>query len=351
MKHTIWCVAALVAACAHPSPQPVEAPSAPLATAPDPVLVLPGEFEPVDRVLIGWEESNWELLDYFTNLALAITEEADLVVAGERDDRDELVSYLVRAGVPQERIDRIDAPLDTMWMRDYGPVFVRAPNGEQVVVDLPYALGDRSLDDELPAAVAAHDGRPHLRIKLPVEGGHIQADGAGRCMLTDDVVVDAGLDYGMGVEELQRRLRRVFGCQQIIYVPSLQGEETGHLDVFALVTGPGRVLVGRYPRSRDPDNAELLDIAAELLEEGGFEVTRIPMPSHRQRTVFRTYTNALILDGAVLVPVYRETARYEAEALQILAEAFPERRIVPIEADDPMSLAGAVHCTTRSVPR
>lgn len=350
MNNSTWCIAALLAACAYPSPPEAQSPvAAPVAA--EPTLVLPGEFEPVERVLIGWEQSNWELLDYFTNLALAITEEADLVVVGEQSDRDELISYLVAAGVPPERIDRIDAPLDTMWMRDYGPVYVRAADGERVVVDLPYALGDRTRDDELPATVAAHERRPHLRVKLPVEGGHIQADGAGRCVLTDDVVVNAALDFGMPLQELQGRLRRTFGCRQIVYVPSLEGEETGHLDVFALVTGPGRILVGRYPRAQDPENAELLDVGAELLEEAGFEVTRIPMPSHRRRYVFRTYTNALILDGAVLVPVYRETARYEAEALRVLAEAFPGRRIVPIEADAPMDLAGAVHCTTRSVPR
>ena len=109
MNNHLWCAAALLAACAHPTGPTVE--MAPAPDASDQTLVLPGEFEPVDRVLIGWEQSNWELLDYFTNLSLAITEEADLVVAGEPGDRDELIEMLVAAGVPRERIDRIDAPL------------------------------------------------------------------------------------------------------------------------------------------------------------------------------------------------------------------------------------------------
>ncbi|MCA9610474.1 MAG: agmatine deiminase family protein [Myxococcales bacterium] len=319
-------------------------------TPPPSPFALPAEFEPVDRVLIGFEQGNWDYLPYFTELAEDVAQHADVVVVGDEIDRSAFAEHLVSVGVRPERIQQVEAPLDSMWIRDYGPMFVRTHDGTLAVVDLPYH-DDRVADDELPGRIASLERRLHVRVKLPLEGGHIQSDGSGRCVVTDQVMHLAQLDLGLGPNDVADELYALFGCEETTWVPAMAGEETGHLDVFALVTGPGRILVGRYERAQDPLNARLLDEAAETLANAGFVVTRIPMPSNGHQRIFRTYTNALILDDAVLVPVFGGHAYREREALDVLAEAFPTRRIVPIDASGVMELAGAVHCTTRAVPR
>lgn len=347
MRHAPAClVASILAACAGPgSFLAIDKPAPP----PSP-FALPAEFEPVGRVLIGFEQGNWDYLPYFTELAVEVAERADVVVVGYEVDRTAFAEHLASVGVPADRVEQIDAPIDSMWIRDYGPVFVRTHAGPLAVVDLPYH-DDRLEDDQLPGRIAALERRLHVRVKLPLEGGHIQSDGSGRCVVTDMVLEAAERDLGLDEHGLADELYALFGCEETTWVPAMAGEETGHLDVFALITGPGRILVGRYERAQDPLNARLLDEAAETLADAGFVVTRIPMPGNAHRRIFRTYTNALILDGAVIVPVFGQHPAREHEALEILAEAFPAREIVPIEASGVMALAGAVHCTTRAIPR
>lgn len=319
--------------------------------APEPPdFALPAEFEPVDRVLVGFEAGGWDHLPYFTELAEAMAPHARIVITGPAEDRAGLARHLAAVGVPPAAIEELDAPVDTMWIRDYGPLFVRARTGELAVVDPPYH-DDRRADDELPARVAALEGLTHVRTKLPLEGGHLQADGGGRCVLTRRVLTVAERDLGLDEAAVERELHARFGCDAITWVPALRGEETAHLDVFALITGPGRILVGRYDAPDDPENAAILDEAARLLAAAGFAVTRIPMPPNERRSAFATHTNALILEGAVLVPVYGRPHRGEQDALRIFGAAFPTRRIVPVEASGVMALAGAVRCTTRPIPR
>jgi agmatine/peptidylarginine deiminase len=74
------------------------------------------------------------------------------------------------------------------------------------------------------------------------------------------------------------------------------------------------------------------------------------MPDNDRRQVFRTYTNAVALNGVVLVPVYRQHQTGRGAALRTFRQAFPGRAIVPIESDGIADLAGAVHCMTMQVP-
>lgn len=335
----------LVSACAGPTK------SVRMEGDPRAVLTLPGEFEPVDEVLLGWEGGNWEHLPFFTTLAQELaSSRTRLVLVGTAEDRGEFVQHLEASGVDAARLGAVDAVVDTMWIRDYGPVYVRSPAGELLVVDLPYHE-DRPHDDALPEVLAFARGQRSIATKLPLEGGHLQADGAGRCVITDDAMQRAVVDAGLTPAEVESELRELFGCFHVTWVPALIGEETGHLDMFALLTGPGQILVGEYTPSSDPENAQILDEVARLLTVSGFRVTRVPMPSNEHGLLFRTHTNALIVDDAVFVPIFEHERGTEQRALQVFARAFPGRRIVPIDSSSMITLAGAVHCATRGVPR
>ena len=52
------------------------------------------------------------------------------------------------------------------------------------------------------------------------------------------------------------------------------------------------------------------------------------------------------MNGKVLVPVYDEDTRFEAAALAVFKQAYPDRQIVPINSDSIIQWAGAIHCVT-----
>ena len=60
------------------------------------------------------------------------------------------------------------------------------------------------------------------------------------------------------------------------------------------------------------------------------------------------YTNYLVTNGVVLVPVYG--CREDEEAKAILRERFPERDVVGIPALTLTEEGGAVHCVTQQQP-
>lgn len=340
--------APLRAVASMPADEPIEREPASASDAPDDVVGLPGEYEPVDRVLFGWHAGNWGYVGFFASVLRAVTSDAKALIAVE-DDREQalLAAALSQHGIDLERVEFVVHELDSMWIRDYGPMLVRTRDGGYRVIDLPYHA-DREHDDDYPASFAAHEGLPVSRPALEMEGGHIQSDGAGRCVVSRDVLTRNQVLYDEA--EVRRSLQLYFGCREVTFVPPLYAEETGHVDVFAYVTGPARVIVGSYRREQDLVNARRLNDAARLLREAGFTVTRIPMPDNEHRRIFRTYTNVLVTNHSVLVPVFRRDRHHQHEALRAFAQAFPTRHVVPIAADGVMSLAGALHCTAVAVP-
>lgn len=300
-------------------------------------------------LLVAWTGANWEHEEAFGSLLAHATLAGQVVVAIAPGEERWRVRRLVRDfGGEIGSLRFFRAALDTFWIRDFGPHIVRSsPSGEWEVVDLQYA-DDRPRDDVFPTRFGRRTGVRVSSTTLDLEGGHLLADGAGSCVITDDVLVRNGAGWTQG--EVEDELARLFDCAQVLVVPRLRGESTGHVDVMLLLTGPRSALVGHYHGATRPVDTARLDHAAATLRAGGFSVTRVPMPESEHDGVFRTHTNAVVLRDRVLVPVFDADPSAELAALTVFGEAFPERAIVPIPADTLAPLDGLLHCVTVSLP-
>jgi agmatine deiminase len=329
---------------ARPAPV-VIIPAAPASDLDDTPARMPGEWEPVSDLLLAWDA---ELQDFFVAVIAGALGQAPItMVVNHPSDADDLDRALAEAGLRLDDLDVLVAPVQSIWVRDFGPLVVDLADGRRRVNDLYYFAGED--DDRFPAVITQLRWTDWHRVEVPLlmEGGNLLSDGRGRCLTTD-----AALDSGDGADRdlLRLLLRRYFGCTRTVIVPALDREPTGHVDMFVTVTGPGSALVGRYHPDDDPDNARRLDRTAALMRRAGFSVTRIPMPTNDDG-VFRTYTNAAAVNGVVLVPVYPEDVTEEAEALALFAAAYPGRAVVPIDASAVIALDGAIHCATMTIPR
>lgn len=308
-------------------------------------VVLPGEFEPVELVLMTWDES---LADFYAEMLLAMEGQAPAVFAVEDGEVEDIREALRLRGTDLSQVRFVGADADTVWMRDYGPLVVRGARGERWTVHFDYPT--RPLDDELAATVTPllWPDRRLVRVPMSIEGGNLLSDGAGRCLTTTLAhETDPIVRSPAGVA---RMLGRYLGCRDLIVLPRLAGEPTGHVDMLATITGPGEVIVGRYDPEVDPENAALLEEAAATLQRAGFLVRRVPMPDNSDGK-FRSYTNALAVNGVVMVPTYDEDEITERRALKVFRAAYPGRRIVGIDARAIIDLDGAVHCAAMSVAR
>ncbi len=62
-----------------------------------------------------------------------------------------------------------------------------------------------------------------------------------------------------------------------------------------------------------------------------------------------TYANFLIINGAVLVPLYNDSA--DEKALAVLAGCFPDREIIGIDSLALIKQSGSLHCASMQLPQ
>jgi agmatine/peptidylarginine deiminase len=303
------------------------------------------EFENTEAVLIAWEP---ELDGFLLNLIESTSQASDVwVLTWDLETSDSLRTRLEGRGVNLASIRFFEFPHESFWTRDFGPISVVDEEGQTTFIDPKY-YPQRRRDDAVPTLMARYFNVDVARPNLATEGGNFMTNGAGICVVTEWLLQE---NPNIDGNRIQRIQDQYFGCRQTIVLERLEREGTGHVDMFAKFVSQNTILVGQYDEL-DPQNAALLDRNVERLEDFAREnswslnIVRIPMPSG-SNGVYRSYTNSLIVNDRVIVPIYRADRRYEAEALEIYENAMPAGyTVVTVDAEDAIQLGGAVHCTT-----
>jgi agmatine deiminase len=111
-------------------------------------------------------------------------------------------------------------------------------------------------------------------------------------------------------------------------------------------------------RNRRDPNHKILRANRERLATfrtpagGRFDVVELPMPKpfgFDGQRVPASYANFLVVNGAVLVPQFRQQKR-DAEAREILGHCFRGREIVGVDCHDLIWGLGTLHCISQQQP-
>ena len=88
------------------------------------------------------------------------------------------------------------------------------------------------------------------------------------------------------------------------------------------------------------------------LEETPYQLIPLPLPaavhSAAGERLPASYANFLVINGAVLVPVYGDPA--DAVAVERIAGAFPDRQVIPVNCLPLIHQYGSLHCATMQLP-
>jgi agmatine/peptidylarginine deiminase len=88
--------------------------------------------------------------------------------------------------------------------------------------------------------------------------------------------------------------------------------------------------------------------ALRTLDGKPYRLLRLPLPRPIYDNGDRlpaTYANYLVINGAVLVPTYKQPD-LDREAMSIIQLAFPDREIVGIDCCAVIKQHGSLHCCT-----
>ncbi len=320
------------------------------------VVRLPAEFERQDALLVAANDFVTSFPQLYVDIVAGASRRTQVVsLVTSRQQRFVVERLLADRGLPMRTLQFVEAPHDTMWVRDYGPLFVTMADRSRAIIDADYLQFARPNDDQVPAAVAAsfHSNVIHAGIEL--EGGNLLSNGQGLILTTTELLM-ANDNLGRDEAAVRQLMHEHFGAHEVVILEPLAGESTGHIDMFAVFTSADTVIVGSYLPQFDPINAELLDRNAARLTEvtlpngKPLHVVRMPMPSH-QDNAFRTYTNGIFTNGTLLIPVYPGIdPAGERRARELFRRLLPGWEIIGIDVTGIIQYGGALHCVSMHVP-
>jgi agmatine/peptidylarginine deiminase len=301
--------------------------------APPGVVRNPSEWEPSEGVIIRWP------LGIPLGLVAEMSEDVMVttIVASAAQEADADRDYAA-AGVNMANVQYIHAPTDSIWTRDYGPWFI-FEDGNLAISDHIYNR-PRPNDDVIPQAVGTAWGLPVYGMDLINTGGNHMSDGLGTSMSTE-LVYDE--NPGKTEAEVDQIMLDYLGNDYVV-LDYIQSGGIHHIDCWAKFLGPSTVLVKDVPPS-DPTYDELNDRAAFLSQQMSpwgepYTVHRVYCPSGTY------YTNSLILNDKVLVPLFGSSE--DSIALQTYRDAMPGYEVLGFTGS--WATEDALHCRTMGVP-
>lgn len=321
-----------------------------LKTAPNLAYRLPGEFEPQAGLILSGDLAE-SYRDVFHQVVDAVPSNMRIItLVQDEDQRDVIRQRLRDRGRRPNDVLLVTAPHDSKWVRDFAPMMLLPKphtSGSPLLLDFEYL--DRSQHLTVNRDLARRMDLDVRHDLMKVEGGNFLSNGEGLC-LTSTSLLDA--NPTLSQHEISRRLRQAFGLDQIAFLERLDGEGTGHVDLFVTFTAPDTVVIGSYGRLSDPENAAILDRNADRLANiqtprGPLRVVRIPMPSNIDGK-WRTYTNVLYANR-VLLPVYKRDKKSEQKAVETYSRLLPGWTIARINVDPLIQGGGALHCVAMNL--
>ena len=367
---------------------------------------LPAEWEAQWGVMLTWphEDTDWQ--PYLAKITATYVE-----MAREIARREWLLIVVPKAEIVPEEVRKMErvvvfeCPTDDTWARDHGPVVLKAKTHPR-----PLPTGGEKGDippDEYPKKClwldfrfngwgekfpADNDNRIVERLfnvqcsmfnvqlenhqDFVLEGGSIESDGCGTIFTTSQCLLAPNRNQPLTLAEIEAELKRRLRAERVVWLDhgNLVGDDTdGHIDTIVRCAPDDTLLYVGCDDENDEQFADFQALEQQLkslktADGKPYRLLKLPMPeaifeegetrneeggTRKEEGGERlpaTYANFLILNGAVLAPVYGQPEN-DAEALRVIGEAFPDRDIIPIDARTIIRQHGSIHCLTMQLPK
>ncbi len=333
---------------------------------------MPAEWEPHEATWLSWPKNPLT----FPESIIEKVERIYLDMIEAISSGGERVDVLVDDAAVRMRVARLLKNVDNVqfheirtadvWIRDYGPVFVKnKKNGEVAATKWRFnAWGnkyeDLLADDDSGTKIARSTG---LRIFQPgtvLEGGSIDVNGKGSCLLTEQCLLNTNRSPDRSRLGIEGALNDYLGVTHPIWLKNgIEGDDTdGHIDDIARFTDEDKAICMLEDDPSDYNYQPLrenLQLLGDARDQHGrtIDVVPVAMPSRRvgepTDRLPASYANFYIANSVVLVPTFDDPN--DKEALSTISGLFPTRDVVGIESSALVYGFGGIHCITQQQPR
>lgn len=333
---------------------------------------MPAEWEPHEATWLSWPHNKrtWpgKRLEEVRELYLVMmrhllaSERVHLLVS-RRSERDLVMKKLTRQDAAIGSLVIHEVKTTDAWIRDYGPTFVLGARNERIWCKWTFdAWGKKyreaRADDLVFRPGAAWLKVPGISSGIVLEGGAIEVNGRGICILNRRCVLDRKRNPGMTPAKMETALRYYLGVRDILWVDGqLEGDDTdGHIDNLVRFASKDTVLVVQPGSAKDPNAPVLRKLWEDLghaIEKKKLKLKRVRLPAPAPVRDFgkilpASYANFYIANHSVFVPIFNDPA--DSVALAILGQHFPGRRMIGLPARALVYGLGGIHCVTQQEP-
>ena len=336
------------------------------------MIRFPAEWEPQSAVVIAWPHHTGDFIHLsavetsYQAIAESITRFQPLVIiCKDAEHQQHIQSQLA----DRQNIHFVQADYNDIWVRD--TVFLSLewehPKAKLQLVNFRFnGWGNKyphDADNALNLALFAHPlfkGHPTATVSLVLEGGSIESDGQGTVMTTKNCLFNPNRNPQLSEDAIAGQLQNYLGAKRLLWVEqdNLAGDDTdAHIDTLARFCDANTIAYTSCDDEQDPHYQGLKNMEAQLKRfttEAGepYRLVALPLPKaifdEDGRPLPANYSNFLIINDAVLVPVYDDAM--DAVALERIATCFPEREVVAVPCRALVHQYGSLHCASMQIP-
>lgn len=333
-------------------------------------LFLPAEWHPQCAVMLTWphEGTDWDYMledveKCFVEIALEVLKRQRLLVVCP--NRAHVITRLGN----HANLTVVELPSNDTWARDHGAITVYK-DGKTVLLDFKFngwGLKFASDKDNLitkrlfDMGVFGRDVAYENCLNVALEGGSIESDGKGTILTTAECLLSPNRNGEWDRSDVERYLADKLGAKRVLWLNHgyLAGDDTdSHVDTLARFCDEETIAYVKCTDTSDEHCEALALMEAELqqfTQSNGqpYRLVALPMApaiydvedGHRLPA---TYANFLIVNGAVLFPVYN--CDTDKAAIEAMKSAMPNHQIVPIDCSALIRQHGSLHCVTMQFP-
>ena len=324
------------------------------------------EWEEVEYLVVTWQSNFQGILRQIVAVGV---QECKVIITTQ--NQTSVANYLTAGGVDLTNVIFMNAPWDSIWIRDYGGNTIYSDDvGERALTDWIYNR-PRPNDNVMPSAHALETGLPIYITDsgtndLVNTGGNYMSDGLGNAFASRLVLNEnaAGNPYGVSPKtegEIDAIMQAYMGIENYIKMEVLPYDVIHHIDMHMKLLDEETLLVSRYPEgvADGPQIEANIDYVLSNFQSPfgtPYDVKWIDAPpsttgSYPPSGFYRTFSNSIFINKSVLVPTYRPEV--DDPALAYYQELLPGYNIVGIDVDNPgenlIALLGAIHCIAHTI--
>lgn len=335
---------------------------------------MPAEWEPQSAVQLTWPtaDTDWALIledvePVYQALVAAIAARQSVIIScSDPKVLAQLESrYQSHSNIQVRRVLNNDT-----WARDHGPIscYETAEDGATGQLKL---LGfefngwgnkyDSDKDNQISSSLhqlGAYGSVALEKQALILEGGSLESDGQGTLLTTKECLLNPNRNPHLNQAQLEAALNKALGFERFIWLEqgALQGDDTdAHIDTLARFCSADCIAYCQAP-PHDEHYESLSAMEKELqsakkTDGTAYRLVPLPLPSPIYNKdgdrLPATYANFLIIEGAVLLPIYG--VNEDHLAIERMTEAFPNHMIQPIYCRPIIEQHGSLHCLTMQI--